>query len=263
MKPTYWVQSDLGGSGRVSNGISLQPVAFLCGDHVAGRPVHGPGVAEKSEPFVPPAWVWESKLLLAHIKCTLFWFLTPQGWNMVHKYSSSPSGHFPNKAMPSSGVLPWIQGIFCNANNPCFQYPTRGESPGLVSNYNNSMWASLWAWRTGYLCRPEISNHHKSFKVVDFGFAWFLYGSDIWGSCLICAASFYRLARLYADAQELLVNDPDFQQFGRLWEELNSMSDFMDALRNHPERVAGWCCWLRQTWQWSLNAHLFIFFYFS
>lgn len=52
---------------------------------------------------------------------------------------SSASGHFPNKAMPSAGVLPWIQGIFCNANNPCFQYPTRGESPGLVSNYNNSM----------------------------------------------------------------------------------------------------------------------------
>lgn len=42
--------------------------------------------------------------------------------------------------MPSAGVLPWIQGIFCNANNPCFQNPTRGESPGLVSSYNNSMW---------------------------------------------------------------------------------------------------------------------------
>ncbi|KAL6488283.1 hypothetical protein AOLI_G00054400, partial [Acnodon oligacanthus] len=46
--------------------------------------------------------------------------------------------HFPNKAMPSAGILPWIQGIFCNANNPCFQHPTRGESPGFVSNYNNS-----------------------------------------------------------------------------------------------------------------------------
>uniref|UniRef100_A0A8C4I740 P-type phospholipid transporter n=1 Tax=Dicentrarchus labrax TaxID=13489 RepID=A0A8C4I740_DICLA len=41
--------------------------------------------------------------------------------------------HFPNKAMPSTGVLPWIQGILCNANNPCFQYPTRGESPALFS----------------------------------------------------------------------------------------------------------------------------------
>ncbi|XP_077412566.1 retinal-specific phospholipid-transporting ATPase ABCA4 isoform X3 [Vanacampus margaritifer] len=47
--------------------------------------------------------------------------------------------HFPNKAMPSAGVLPWIQGIFCNANNPCFRHPTRGEFPGFVSNYNNSV----------------------------------------------------------------------------------------------------------------------------
>ncbi|XP_056155293.1 retinal-specific phospholipid-transporting ATPase ABCA4-like [Lampris incognitus] len=53
--------------------------------------------------------------------------------------------HFPNKAMPSTGILPWIQGIFCNANNPCFQYPTRGESPGLVSNYNNSILARFYA----------------------------------------------------------------------------------------------------------------------
>ncbi|XP_077380165.1 retinal-specific phospholipid-transporting ATPase ABCA4 isoform X2 [Festucalex cinctus] len=47
--------------------------------------------------------------------------------------------HFPNKAMPSAGVLPWIHGIFCNANNPCFRHPTRGEFPGVVSNYNNSV----------------------------------------------------------------------------------------------------------------------------
>ncbi|XP_016395780.1 LOW QUALITY PROTEIN: retinal-specific ATP-binding cassette transporter-like [Sinocyclocheilus rhinocerous] len=53
--------------------------------------------------------------------------------------------HFPNKAMPSTGILPWVQGIFCNANNPCFQHPTRGESPGLVSNYNNSILARFWA----------------------------------------------------------------------------------------------------------------------
>uniref|UniRef100_A0A668T515 Uncharacterized protein n=1 Tax=Oreochromis aureus TaxID=47969 RepID=A0A668T515_OREAU len=94
--------------------------------------------------------------------------------------------HFPNKAMPSTGVLPWIQGIFCNANNPCFQYPTRGESPGLVSNYNNSI-----------------------------------------------------LARFYSDAQELLFMDPEFLQLGRLWRELNAMSNFMDTLRTHPEKVSG------------------------
>ncbi|KAF6716400.1 Retinal-specific ATP-binding cassette transporter [Oryzias melastigma] len=94
--------------------------------------------------------------------------------------------HFPNKAMPSAGVLPWIQGIFCNANNPCFQHPTRGESPGLVSNYNNSI-----------------------------------------------------LARLYSDAEELLFPDPDFLEVGRLWRELNAMSNFMNTLRSHPEEVSG------------------------
>ncbi|XP_047205481.1 retinal-specific phospholipid-transporting ATPase ABCA4a isoform X2 [Girardinichthys multiradiatus] len=94
--------------------------------------------------------------------------------------------HFPNKAMPSAGILPWIQGIFCNANNPCFQYPTRGESPGLVSNYNNSI-----------------------------------------------------LARFYSDADELLFSDPEFLQVGRLWRELNAMSNFMDTLRTHPEKVSG------------------------
>uniref|UniRef100_A0A674B111 P-type phospholipid transporter n=1 Tax=Salmo trutta TaxID=8032 RepID=A0A674B111_SALTR len=47
--------------------------------------------------------------------------------------------HFPNKAMPSAGTLPWIQGIICNANNPCFRNPTPGESPGVVGNFNESI----------------------------------------------------------------------------------------------------------------------------
>ena len=51
-------------------------------------------------------------------------------------------GHFPNKAMPSAGTLPWVQGIICNANNPCFRNPTPGESPGIVGNFNDSMWVS-------------------------------------------------------------------------------------------------------------------------
>uniref|UniRef100_A0A668A1Q8 P-type phospholipid transporter n=1 Tax=Myripristis murdjan TaxID=586833 RepID=A0A668A1Q8_9TELE len=43
--------------------------------------------------------------------------------------------HFPNKAMPSAGTLPWVQGIICNANNPCFRYPTPGEKPGVSSYF--------------------------------------------------------------------------------------------------------------------------------
>ncbi|XP_017266543.1 retinal-specific phospholipid-transporting ATPase ABCA4-like isoform X2 [Kryptolebias marmoratus] len=94
--------------------------------------------------------------------------------------------HFPNKAMPSAGILPWIQGIFCNANNPCFRYPTQGESPGVVSNYNNSL-----------------------------------------------------LARFYADVQELLLDEAEVGQLGRLWHDITSFSNFMDTLRNNPYAVAG------------------------
>ncbi|XP_043073525.1 retinal-specific phospholipid-transporting ATPase ABCA4 [Puntigrus tetrazona] len=94
--------------------------------------------------------------------------------------------HFPSKAMPSTGILPWIQGIFCNANNPCFRHQTRGESPGVVSNYHNSI-----------------------------------------------------LARFYQDSQELLFNDTEFRQLGRLWHEATILSNFMETLRTNPALVAG------------------------
>lgn len=50
-----------------------------------------------------------------------------------------------------------------------------------------------------------------------------------------------RLARFYSDAEELLFSDPEFLQVGRLWRELNAMSNFMDTLRTHPKKVAGQC----------------------
>lgn len=50
-------------------------------------------------------------------------------------------GHYPNKAMPSAGLLPWLQGMMCNIDNPCLSYPTPGETPGQVNNFNNSMYA--------------------------------------------------------------------------------------------------------------------------
>lgn len=47
------------------------------------------------------------------------------------------------------------------------------------------------------------------------------------------------LSKLYSDVQELLLSDPEFQHVGRLWKELNSMSNFMDTLRTRPEMVSG------------------------
>ncbi|XP_059941358.1 retinal-specific phospholipid-transporting ATPase ABCA4 [Mesoplodon densirostris] len=104
----------------------------------------------------------------------------------VNPLYSQHECHFPNKAMPSAGMLPWLQGIFCNVNNPCFQSPTPGESPGIVSNYNNSI-----------------------------------------------------LARVYQDFQELLMNAPESQHLGQVWTELCTLSQLMNTLRMHPERIAG------------------------
>uniref|UniRef100_A0A8C6UEZ0 ABC transporter domain-containing protein n=1 Tax=Neogobius melanostomus TaxID=47308 RepID=A0A8C6UEZ0_9GOBI len=47
--------------------------------------------------------------------------------------------HYLNKPMPSAGVLPWLQGMVCNIENPCLNSPTPGEAPGQVNNYNNSI----------------------------------------------------------------------------------------------------------------------------
>ncbi|XP_029285305.1 LOW QUALITY PROTEIN: ATP-binding cassette sub-family A member 1 [Cottoperca gobio] len=52
--------------------------------------------------------------------------------------------HFPNKALPSAGTLPWIQGIICNINNPCFHSPTPGETTGQVGNFDNSILSRLF-----------------------------------------------------------------------------------------------------------------------
>ncbi|KAM8881267.1 phospholipid-transporting ATPase ABCA1 isoform 2-T2 [Synchiropus picturatus] len=54
------------------------------------------------------------------------------------------AGHYPNKAMPSAGMLPWLQGIVCNIDNPCLSSPTPGETPGQVNNFNNSIISGIF-----------------------------------------------------------------------------------------------------------------------
>ena len=63
----------------------------------------------------------------------------------------------------------------------------------------------------------------------------------------MCACvSVHSLARFWADAQELLLNDPEVLQLGRVWRELTTMSKFMRTLRIHPEWIEGWhkFCWV-------------------
>lgn len=48
-----------------------------------------------------------------------------------------------------------------------------------------------------------------------------------------------RLARFYADVQELLLNETEVRQFGRLWHEMSSFSNFMETIRNNPYAASG------------------------
>ena len=49
------------------------------------------------------------------------------------------SGHFDGKAMPSAGVLPFLQSFFCTFNNTCHETVTQDEMPGNVGNFGKSM----------------------------------------------------------------------------------------------------------------------------
>uniref|UniRef100_A0A4W3GUE0 ATP-binding cassette sub-family A member 1-like n=1 Tax=Callorhinchus milii TaxID=7868 RepID=A0A4W3GUE0_CALMI len=68
--------------------------------------------------------------------------------------------HYRNKALPSAGVLPWMQGIICNMNNPCLNYPTPGEAPGQVNNFDTSLdWLFL-------ISIPEWYQVYRAFSLV-------------------------------------------------------------------------------------------------
>uniref|UniRef100_A0AAX7SS08 P-type phospholipid transporter n=1 Tax=Astatotilapia calliptera TaxID=8154 RepID=A0AAX7SS08_ASTCA len=72
--------------------------------------------------------------------------------------------HFPNKAMPSAGTLPWVQGIICNANNPCFRNPTPGESPGVVGNFNDSIISRLFTDAKKILLYTQNDKSYEGYK---------------------------------------------------------------------------------------------------
>jgi len=49
-------------------------------------------------------------------------------------------GHFDSKAMPSAGLLPFFQSMFCAANNTCYKTERPSEQPGVVSSFNTSLY---------------------------------------------------------------------------------------------------------------------------
>uniref|UniRef100_A0A4W6D104 ATP-binding cassette, sub-family A (ABC1), member 1A n=1 Tax=Lates calcarifer TaxID=8187 RepID=A0A4W6D104_LATCA len=66
--------------------------------------------------------------------------------------------------MPSAGTLPWVQGIICNANNPCFRNPTPGESPGVVGNFNDSIISRLFIDAKKILLYTQNDKSYEGYK---------------------------------------------------------------------------------------------------
>uniref|UniRef100_A0A3B4GMZ5 P-type phospholipid transporter n=1 Tax=Pundamilia nyererei TaxID=303518 RepID=A0A3B4GMZ5_9CICH len=81
--------------------------------------------------------------LIIELLWPLFLFVILISVRHSHPPYKQSQCHFPNKALPSAGTLPWIQGIICNINNPCFHSQTPGETPGQVGNFNNSILSRL------------------------------------------------------------------------------------------------------------------------
>ncbi|XP_071342125.1 phospholipid-transporting ATPase ABCA1 isoform X2 [Trachinotus anak] len=82
--------------------------------------------------------------LIIELLWPLFLFVILISVRHSHPPYKQTQCHFPNKALPSAGTLPWIQGIICNINNPCFNSPTPGETPGQIGNFDNSILSRLF-----------------------------------------------------------------------------------------------------------------------
>uniref|UniRef100_A0A8C5NBN0 P-type phospholipid transporter n=1 Tax=Gouania willdenowi TaxID=441366 RepID=A0A8C5NBN0_GOUWI len=86
--------------------------------------------------------------LVVEVLWPLFLFFILVAVRATNKPIYKGQCHYPNKAMPSAGVLPWLQGMVCNIDNPCLNYSTPGETPGQVNNHNNSVLRSSLAFKS-------------------------------------------------------------------------------------------------------------------
>uniref|UniRef100_A0A8C7ZQ28 P-type phospholipid transporter n=1 Tax=Oryzias sinensis TaxID=183150 RepID=A0A8C7ZQ28_9TELE len=102
--------------------------------------------------------------LLIEIIWPLFIFFILISVRMYYPPYEQHECHFPNKAMPSAGTLPWVQGIICNANNPCFRHPTPGESPGVVGNFNDSIISRLLTDAKKILLYSQNDKSYEGYK---------------------------------------------------------------------------------------------------
>ncbi|XP_074060603.1 phospholipid-transporting ATPase ABCA7 isoform X2 [Macrotis lagotis] len=101
--------------------------------------------------------------LVIELLWPLFLFLILVAVRQSHPPFEQHECHFPNKPLPSAGMLPWVQGIICNMNNPCYRYATPGETPGILNNFNESLISRLLADAQLVLSSPNTRRTLRSF----------------------------------------------------------------------------------------------------
>uniref|UniRef100_A0AAQ4PDV6 P-type phospholipid transporter n=1 Tax=Gasterosteus aculeatus aculeatus TaxID=481459 RepID=A0AAQ4PDV6_GASAC len=122
--------------------------------------------------------------LIIELLWPLFLFVILISVRHSHPPYKQSQCHFPNKALPSAGTLPWIQGIICNINNPCFHSPTPGETLGQVGNFDNSIINNNYRKISlmYYLYEPNCFNLMSSIQVS-------VAGAQLQLKDLVCNAS--------------------------------------------------------------------------
>ncbi|XP_078010201.1 phospholipid-transporting ATPase ABCA7-like isoform X1 [Phascolarctos cinereus] len=107
--------------------------------------------------------------LVVELLWPLFLFLILVAVRQSHPPFEHHECHFPNKPLPSAGMVPWFQGLLCNVNNPCYRYATPGETPGVLNNFNESLISRLLADARLVLSSPNTRRTLRSFgKLMPF-----------------------------------------------------------------------------------------------
>ena len=47
-------------------------------------------------------------------------------------------GHFPARALPSAGLLPWLKSLLCDSQNICFNQQVPSEVAGQINQPVNT-----------------------------------------------------------------------------------------------------------------------------
>ncbi|XP_036095824.1 phospholipid-transporting ATPase ABCA7 isoform X1 [Molossus molossus] len=93
--------------------------------------------------------------LLVELLWPLFLFFILVAVRYSHPPLEQHECHFPNKPLPSAGMVSWLQGLICNLNNTCFPQHTPSEEPGVLSNFNDSLVSRLLADAHAILGSPS------------------------------------------------------------------------------------------------------------